>query len=100
MAEGPATTPKTVALATMKGGSGKSTLAVCLAAAWGAAGERVALIDGDRQRPVTRWRAAGEALLPIPLIETDPHGVPEAVRLALVDGAIRAEVDALFANPV
>ncbi|MCF8481609.1 MAG: ParA family protein [Rhodospirillum sp.] len=93
MAKGRATTPKTVALATMKGGSGKSTLAVCLAAAWAGAGERVTLIDGDRQRSVTRWRAAGEALATIPLVETDPHGVPEAVRLALADGATRVVVD-------
>jgi chromosome partitioning protein len=42
---------------------------------------------------VTRWRASGEALTSIPLIETDPHGVPEAVRQALVDGATRVVVD-------
>lgn len=44
-----------VTLAQQKGGAGKTTVLAHLAAAWAEAGRRVALIDLDPQRSLTRW---------------------------------------------
>lgn len=46
---------KTLALVTQKGGSGKSTIAASLAVAAEEAGERVFLLDLDRQGTLGRW---------------------------------------------
>jgi chromosome partitioning protein len=45
----------TIALATQKGGSGKSTLAIGLAVAAMQDGQRVRLLDADRQETVWNW---------------------------------------------
>ena len=47
---------RTIVLATQKGGSGKSTLAIGLAVAAMGEGQRVAIIDADRQATVANWR--------------------------------------------
>jgi chromosome partitioning protein len=46
---------RTIALATRKGGSGKSTLAIGLAVAAMQDGERVFLLETDRQGTVSKW---------------------------------------------
>ncbi|MBP7001865.1 ParA family partition ATPase [Amaricoccus sp.] len=44
-----------ITFAQQKGGAGKTTVLAHLAAAWSEAGRRVALIDLDPQRSLTRW---------------------------------------------
>jgi chromosome partitioning protein len=44
-----------ITFAQQKGGAGKTTVLAHLAAAWAEAGRRVALIDLDPQRSLTRW---------------------------------------------
>lgn len=54
-----------ISFAQQKGGAGKTTLCASMAVAAAQAGERVAVVDLDRQRSMTRWaerRAALEAL--------------------------------------
>jgi chromosome partitioning protein len=46
---------KTIALVTQKGGSGKSTLAIGMAIAAQQAGERVYILETDKQGTVTNW---------------------------------------------
>src|ERR1700726_1290278 len=48
--------------ATAKGGAGKSTTIACLAVHWREAGRRVALLDADPNRTLTRWHSKGSAL--------------------------------------
>ena len=55
---------KVLALVTQKGGSGKSTLAANLAVAAGEAGERVFLLDLDRQGTLANWIRRREAETP------------------------------------
>ncbi len=47
---------RTITFATQKGGPGKSTLAIGLAVAAMQLGERVSLLDTDRQGTVSNWR--------------------------------------------
>lgn len=44
-----------ISFAQQKGGAGKTTLLIHLAAAWEAAGKRVALVDLDPQRTLATW---------------------------------------------
>ena len=44
-----------ITFAQQKGGAGKTTVLAHLAAAWAAAGRKVAIIDLDPQRSLTRW---------------------------------------------
>jgi chromosome partitioning protein len=62
-----------ITIATMKGGSGKSTLASCLAVHWHLDGRRVAIIDADPQRSVSRLAARERALGGIPVVEDSTH---------------------------
>jgi chromosome partitioning protein len=53
--------------ATAKGGAGKSTAIACLAAYWHLKGRKVALVDADSNRTLTRWHAKGDVISEITL---------------------------------
>jgi chromosome partitioning protein len=53
---------KVLVAATAKGGAGKSTTIACLAIYWHKAGLKVALLDADPNRTLTRWHAKGNVL--------------------------------------
>lgn len=55
---------RTILVANPKGGSGKTTLAINLAGYLAASGQRVAILDLDRQKSATQWLASREARLP------------------------------------
>ena len=55
---------RTILVANPKGGSGKTTLSINLAGYLAASGERVALLDLDRQKSATQWLASRGARLP------------------------------------
>lgn len=55
---------RTILVANPKGGSGKTTLAINLAGYLAASGERVAILDLDRQKSATQWLASRDARLP------------------------------------
>lgn len=55
---------RVILVANPKGGSGKTTLSINLAGYLAAQGERVALLDMDRQKSATQWLAARSAALP------------------------------------
>lgn len=62
--------------ATGKGGAGKSTMIACLAAFWHKAGRKVALLDADPNRTLSRWHAKGNVLSEMALkSETDEHAI-------------------------
>ena len=95
----------TVAFYSQKGGSGKTTLTVHTAVAASEAGERVVVVDTDRQQSATMWREARTQETPVVvtvsasslddvmkaarydamtlcLIDTAPHIAPDAARVA------------------
>lgn len=53
-----------ILVANPKGGSGKTTLTINLAGYLASRGQRVALLDLDRQQSATQWLAARSPLLP------------------------------------
>jgi len=55
---------RAILVANPKGGSGKTTLSINLAGYLASAGERVALLDLDRQKSATQWLAMRAASLP------------------------------------
>lgn len=55
---------RAILVANPKGGSGKTTLSINLAGYLAAAGERVAMLDLDRQKSTTQWLAVRDAALP------------------------------------
>jgi chromosome partitioning protein len=55
---------RVILVANPKGGSGKTTLSVNLAGYLAASGERVALLDLDRQKSATQWLSMRDASLP------------------------------------
>lgn len=55
---------RTILVANPKGGSGKTTLAINLAGYLAASGQRVAILDLDRQKSATQWLASRDARLP------------------------------------
>src|SRR5262245_1932940 len=59
---------RTIVLATQKGGSGKSTLAIGLAVAAMQDGERVVVLEADRQGTVANWHR--RRARPEPAVET------------------------------
>jgi chromosome partitioning protein len=63
-----------ILVANPKGGSGKTTLSVNLAGYLAASGERVALLDLDRQKSATQWLALRDAGLPEIRLLAEGHG--------------------------
>ncbi|MEW6413824.1 MAG: ParA family protein [Pseudomonadota bacterium] len=55
---------RAILVANPKGGSGKTTLSINLAGYLASTGERVALLDLDRQKSATQWLAVRDASLP------------------------------------
>ncbi|MDA8129570.1 MAG: ParA family protein [Betaproteobacteria bacterium] len=55
---------RVILVANPKGGSGKTTLSTNLAGYLASAGERVAMLDLDRQKSATQWLAMRSAALP------------------------------------
>src|SRR5271165_3907889 len=97
---------KVVAFLSQKGGSGKTTLAVQTAVAAQECAERVAVLDTDVQK-TTRWKqaraegtptlvtvapselsgvikAARHDAMTLCIIDTAPHAVPDAARVAAI----------------
>ena len=83
--------------ATAKGGAGKSTTIACLAVFWHKAGRKVALLDADPNRTLTRWHAKGNVLSEMILrTELDEHAIVRecaapTVKLHLSPGSLRGE---------
>src|SRR6266700_6723769 len=66
--------------ATAKGGAGKSTTIACLAVHWHKSHRRVALLDSDPNRTLTRWHGKGDALSEMTLrTELDEHEIIAAI---------------------
>jgi chromosome partitioning protein len=86
---------KVLVAATAKGGAGKSTTIACLAVYWHHSGRKVALLDADPNRTLTRWHGKGNVLSEMPLrTELDEHAIIATIRemargrdLVLVDCA-------------
>lgn len=55
---------RTILVANPKGGSGKTTLSINLAGYLAASGQRVAILDLDRQKSATQWLAVRDNRLP------------------------------------
>ncbi|MEW5967137.1 MAG: ParA family protein [Pseudomonadota bacterium] len=55
---------RAILVANPKGGSGKTTLSINLAGYLASMGERVAILDLDRQKSATQWLAMRDASLP------------------------------------
>ena len=55
---------RVILVANPKGGSGKTTLSINLAGYLAASGQRVAILDLDRQKSTTQWLASRDARLP------------------------------------
>ena len=65
---------RTILVANPKGGSGKTTLSINLAGYLAARGERVTLLDLDRQKSATQWLAVRDASLPEIGLLTESQG--------------------------
>jgi chromosome partitioning protein len=67
---------KVLVAATAKGGAGKSTTIACLAVYWHKTGRKVALLDADPNRTLTRWHGKGSVLSEMMLrTEVDEHAI-------------------------
>jgi chromosome partitioning protein len=64
-----------ITFANTKGGSGKTTATLALASELVAAGARVALVEGDPNRPLATWAEGRGA----PVVDTPKHRVRDAV---------------------
>lgn len=91
----------TVVVANLKGGTGKTTLATHLAARQARRGDRVMLVDLDRQRGALEWaRRRPEGLPAIEAVHQDPDEIdlPRGEGVSVVDvpaGLRRKEIEAV-----
>lgn len=77
---------KAVLVANPKGGSGKTTLSTNIAGYLASRGQRVALLDMDRQKSATLWLAQRESgLPPIRALEVDAEKRAEAMDWLVID---------------
>jgi chromosome partitioning protein len=84
---------KVIVAATAKGGAGKSTSVACLALHWTRAGRKVALVDTDDNRTLTRWHGKGSLLGGLPLrTETQMDLVLPAIQ------ALKAKADVVLVD--
>ena len=81
-----------------KGGTGKTTLSVHLARALHNSGEKVLLVDSDRQGSARDWNSAGEGKggfpvvgLDRPTLDKDVASLAQGYGWVLVDGAAKLE---------
>jgi chromosome partitioning protein len=89
---------RTITFATQKGGPGKSTLAIGLAVAAMQLGERVSLLDTDRQGTVANWR--GRRSVPEPSVErvADGYELERSMRRLASKGCTLAIIDTPSTN--
>src|SRR5258707_11592974 len=67
---------KVLVAATAKGGAGKATTIAGLAVYWHKVGRKVALLDADPNRTLTRWHSKGSVLSEMTLrTELDEHAI-------------------------
>lgn len=91
----------TITVANLKGGTGKTTLATHLAARQARLGERVVLLDLDRQRGASEWvRRRPESLPAIEALHQDPDELqpPRGSGVTVVDvpaGLRKKEIEAV-----
>lgn len=86
-------TLKTIALVTQKGGSGKSTLAIGLAVAAMEEGEKVYILETDRQGTVSNWATRRENAEPgVDQVE-GADGLAKALQLLAKDGRSLVLID-------
>ena len=77
---------KAVLIANPKGGSGKTTLSTNVAGYLASRGQRVALLDMDRQKSATLWLAQRDGALPIiRTLEADVDKRADAVDWLVID---------------
>jgi chromosome partitioning protein len=91
---------RTITFATQKGGPGKSTLAIGLAVAAMELGERVYLLDTDRQGTIASWR--GRRSLPEPGVEWvgDGYELQRSLRRLANKGCTLAIIDTPGTNDI
>ncbi|MGA2126890.1 MAG: ParA family protein, partial [Xanthobacteraceae bacterium] len=89
---------RTITFATQKGGSGKSTLAIGLAVAAMQAGERVFLLDTDRQGTVANWTTRRSNPEPGNEHVADGYGLDRTVSELARDGYTLAIIDTPGSN--
>src|SRR6266849_3577827 len=74
---------KVLVAATAKGGAGQSTTIACLAVYWHKVGRKVALLDADPNRTLTRWHGKGAVLSEMTLrTEIDEHAIISTIGAA------------------
>src|SRR5947208_13554199 len=84
---------RTIALATQKGGPGKSTLAIGLAVTAMQLGERVSLLDTDRQGTVSNWRGRRSSSQPSVEQVGDGYDLERSLRRLATKGCTLAVID-------
>jgi chromosome partitioning protein len=84
---------RTITFATQKGGPGKSTLAIGLAVAAMQLGERVSLLDTDRQGTVSNWRGRRSCSQPSVEQVGDGYDLERSLRRLAGRGCTLAIID-------
>ncbi len=84
---------QTLTLATQKGGSGKSTLAIGLAVAAMEQGERVVVLEIDRQGTVSRWAERRASTEPVVERVAEAYDLERSLRRVAARGCTLAIID-------
>jgi chromosome partitioning protein len=91
---------RTITFATQKGGPGKSTLAIGLAVAAMQRGERVCLLDTDRQGTIASWRRRRSFLEPAVEWVGDGYELERSLRRFAYKGCTLAIIDTPGTNDI